>query len=261
MEQSYVRVLGSADWLQSRRNDHSCYTVNDRILVDACSNVVQNLLEQDVDPVSVSTLCFTHMHADHYMGLAPLLLYWRVRKGSFGEMTIVGPKATVRAGFERALNFVFHDSRDLRAEVREMPAIVEIDRAGRHELPGWDIEAIASDHAVPGLCYRITDHATGHCVGFSGDTLYRPEFGPFFKDVDMLVHEVSFGTTPCTEENNGRCRHSSSYDAARVCRESGAKRLLCTHTTLAKRESALALARSLVDVPTEWAMPYNTFPF
>lgn len=37
------------------------------------------------------------MHCDHYMGLAPLLHYWRVcRDRDLGELTIVGPKATVR---------------------------------------------------------------------------------------------------------------------------------------------------------------------
>lgn len=261
MKQPFVRVLGSADWLQTRRNDHSSYTVNDRIMVDACSGIVQNLLEQEVDPIELSTICFTHMHADHYMGLAPLLLYWRVRKGSFGEMTIIGPKATVRAGFERAVNFVFHDSRDFRAEVRELPTIVEIGGSGSYETGDFRIEAIDADHAVPALCYRLTDKKTGRCVGFSGDTRYLPGFGEFFRDVDMLVHEVSFGSTECTEENNGLCRHSSSFDAARVCRESGAKKLLCSHTTLTRREDALRVAKEHVNVPVEWAMPYNCFEF
>ena len=260
MSKPYIRVLGSADWHQTRRNDHSCYTVGDRILVDACSNVVQNLLEQEVDPVEVSTICFTHLHADHYMGLAPLLLYWRVRKSSFGEMTIVGPKATVRAAFERALNFVFYDSRDLSAEVKEMPKIIEIDGAGDYEIPGYRIEAIDADHAVPALCYRFTHMETGLSAGFTGDTRYLPVFGDFFRNVDWLVHEVSFGASPLGPSNES-CRHSSVWEAIQVCNESNARRLMLTHTYEPKREAALAEARRQLTVPVEWAMPYHTFDF
>ena len=260
MSKPFIRVLGSADWHQTKRNDHSCYTVSDKILVDACSNVVQNLLEQDVDPVEVSTICFTHLHADHDRGLAPLLLYWRVRKGSFGEMTIIGPKATVRAAFERALNYVFYDSRDLSAEVKEMPTIIEIDGEGSYEIPGFQIGAIDADHAVPALCYRFTHQETGLSAGFTGDTRYLPQFGAFFRKVDWLVHEVSFGASPLGPSNE-LCRHSSVYEAVQVCREADARRLMLTHTYEPKREAALEEARKRVNVPVEWAMPYHTFDF
>lgn len=260
MNTPFVRVLGSADWHQTKRNDHSCYTVCDRILVDACSNVVQNLLEQDVDPIDVSTICFTHMHADHYMGLAPLLLYWRVRKASFGELTIVGPKATVRAGFERAVNFVFHDSRDFRAEVAELPTIIEIEGEGFFDHPEFRIEAIDADHAVPGLCYRMQHRESGRTVCFTGDTRYRSCFGDFFKDADMLLHECSFGAGELPE-SNALCRHSNVDDAVRVCGEANVRSLLLTHTYEPNRESALAQARKRMGIPVDWAMPYHTFPF
>lgn len=260
MSLPFVRVLGSADWHQTRRNDHSCYTVNDQILVDACSNVVQNLLEQDVDPVSLTTICFTHMHADHYMGLAPLLLYWRVRKGSFGDMTIIGPRATVRAGFERAVNYVFHDSSDFCAEVKELPTIIELEGEGNHAHPDFCIDAIDSDHAVPGLCYRFTHTPSGHSVGFTGDTYYREAFGDFFRDVNLLVHEVSYGVGPLPA-GNSRSRHSCVNEAVQVSCESGAKALLLTHAYEPKRESALATAKERLTIPVQWAMPYQTFTF
>lgn len=258
MNQPFVRVLGSADWQQTKRNDHSCYTVSDKILVDACSNVVQNLMEQDVDPVSVTTICFTHMHADHYMGLAPLLLYWRVRKASLGELTIVGPKASVRAGFERALSFVFHDSRDIHAEIAEMPTIIEIEGCDSYDLPDFRIDAIDADHAVPGLCYRFTHKASGRSVGFTGDTRFQDRFASFFKDVDLMVHEVSFGAEGLTEFNE-ICRHCSVYEAVQTAEVSGAHSLLLTHTYEPKRAAALAEARKRLTIPVEWAMPYHCF--
>ena len=40
MKQSFIRVLGSADWHQTAYNDHSCYTICDKILIDACPSVI-----------------------------------------------------------------------------------------------------------------------------------------------------------------------------------------------------------------------------
>lgn len=61
MESNYIRVLGSADWHQTKYNDHSCYTIDDQILIDACPSVVTHLLEHGVDPINIPVSCFTHL--------------------------------------------------------------------------------------------------------------------------------------------------------------------------------------------------------
>lgn len=258
MTQPFVRVLGSADWHPTKNNDHSCYTLCDKILIDACPSAMMALLNQDVDPIQVSTICFTHLHADHYMGLPALLLHWRVRTSSLGGLTIVGPKATVRAAVERAMHFVFHDSRDVCAEIAEFPNIVELEGDSVYETEEFRIAAMDSDHAVPGLCYSITHKASGKTVGFTGDTRYLPAFGTFFKDADLLLHECSFGGGPLPE-GNAVCRHASAQEAVQVCKEANVKRLLLTHTHEPKRKSALTVAKAGLDIPVEWAIPYQTF--
>lgn len=258
MSQPFVRILGSADWHPTKNNDHSCYTLCDKILIDACPSAMMALLNQDVDPIQVSTICFTHMHADHYMGLPALLLHWRVRTNSLGGLTIVGPKPTVRAAVERALNYVFHDSRDMHAEIAELPKIVELEGDSVYETEEFRIAAMDSDHAVPGLCYHITHKASGKSVGFTGDTRYIPSFGPFFKDADLLLHECSFGAGPLPE-GNIVCRHASAQEAVQVCNEAGVKKLLLTHTFEPNREAAMAYAKEHLCIPVEWAVPYKTF--
>lgn len=262
MDQSFVRVLGSADWHQTKHNDHSCYTVSDRLLIDACPGVVTHLLDHDVDPIDIPCVCFTHMHADHFMGLAPLLHYWRVCKDrDLSGLSIVGPKATVREAVQKTLEFVFHDEAGIAACITAMPTIIELEGEMETQMPGFSIRAMDADHAVPGLCYRIRDERTGHTVGFTGDTAYRPAFGAFFSGVDMLLHEASFGAGPVDEAANAHCRHASAQEAVRVCREAGVSRLLLTHAYEPKREAAVAEARRQLDIPVDWALPYNTFPF
>lgn len=259
MDKTYVRVLGSADWLPTKNNDHSCYTLCDKLLIDACPSAMMALLNQDVDPISINTICFTHMHADHYMGLPALLLHWRVRTSSLGGLTIMGPKATVRAGVERAMNFVFHDSRNIGDEIAEMPHIIEIEGDGIFETEDFVIHAMDSDHAVPGLCYNITHKASGKKIGFTGDTRYMPEFETFFSDADMLLHECSFGSGPVDPVVNAGCRHSSAREAVEVCKKANVKKLLLTHAYEPKRGAALEYAKENLEIPVEWAVPYKKF--
>lgn len=262
MKMPYVRVLGSADWHQTKHNDHSCYTVNDDILIDACPGVVTHLLDHDVDPVHVHYLCFTHLHADHYMGLPPLLHYLRVcRDRDLSGLTIIGPRATVRDAVERSLAFVFFDAPSLADCVTRMTEIIELEGDQEIELTNYRLRAMNSDHAVPGLCYRIEDEKAGGAVGFTGDTRYKKAFGGFFADVDLLAHEASFGAGPVDEAVNARCRHASAQEAVRVCREAGVGHLLLTHAYEPKRQGALDLARSQLDIPVDWAQPYEVYPF
>ena len=260
MYSNYLRVLGSADWHQTAFNDHSCYTINDKILIDACPSVVTHLQEHGADPIDIPVICFTHMHCDHIMGLPPILHYWYVCKNkNLGELTIIGPKATIHKKVKQALSFMFGSDEEIQASIREMPQIIEMEGNMAMDLPGFRVMTINSHHAVPGICYRIQDLNSGKTVGFTGDTAYIPEFGMFFKETDLLLHEVSYGAGPVKPGNPGG--HSSAEEAVRVCREADVKRLLLTHTYEPNRDGALAAVRRNLSIPVEWAVPHQVYPF
>ncbi len=257
----FLRVLGSADWLPTQDNDGSCYSVGDELLIDTGWSAAVNMINHGMDPLQMKTICFTHMHADHYMALPQFLLYWRIKERSLEGLTIVGPAPTIRAAFERAFTYVFHDSHDVTKEVLGLPRIVALHDGDIFETGDYTMTVCDSLHAVPGLCYRIQHRPTGHTIGFSGDTNYRPEYGLFFKDCDLLVHESSFGPGPMDPEANRICKHSSAQEAARVAREANVKRLLLTHSLVDRRETSVAAAQAQLSIPVGWAEPYRVFPF
>lgn len=260
MNEPFVRVLGSADWHQTAHNDHSCYTVSDRILIDACPSVVTQLQEAGVDPLDVHLVLVTHMHCDHYMGLAPLMHYWRVcRQTDLSGLTIAGPRETVQDYVDFTLRFVFRDKLD--ACVTRMPRILPLDGGDTLHHAGYAVHVHEADHAVPARSYRLVHEESGRSVGFTGDTRYQQSLPGFFRDVDLLLHEVSLGAGPVDPVHNAGCRHSSAQEAVRVCRESGARRLLLTHCYEGKRQTALDEARRLLDRSVDWAMPGSVFPF
>lgn len=258
-EQPFVHVLGSADWLPTPDNDGSCYTLDDRILIDTGWSAVVNMINRGMEPLEMDTVLFTHMHADHYMALPQILLYWRIRRNSLRELTIIGPQQSVQASFERAYTYVFLDSKDAKPEVLGMPRVIPLKDGDMLALKDYDLAVCASDHAAPGLCYRMTHRATGHAIGFSGDTAYRPEYGAFYQGCDLLVHEASAGDHEIKPPNPSR--HSNGADAARVAKEAGVKSLLLTHAPPANREGGLRLAREALDIPVAWATPGRRYYF
>ena len=258
---STLRVLGSADWHVTAHNDNSCYLLGDCALIDACSSGILQMLNAGIDPLNVNTIFFTHLHADHCLGLAPILHYWQVRMagehhaGDFSGLTIVGHRAMLRRAVELALQIVLDQPKDLDQAVAKMPKLVELEGECAYEHPRYHVDVMNSDHAVPGLCYRFTDRETGSTVGLTGDTKYRSEFGKFFDHVDLFVHEASFGAGPVPPIADTTCRHSSAIEASRVATEAQVGHLLLTHTYEPKRAAALEEARKRLTIPVDWAMP------
>lgn len=264
---STLRILGSADWHVTAHNDNSCYLIDDCALIDACSTSIMQMLNAGIDPLNVNTIFFTHLHADHCLGLAPFLHYWMVRMagekrmGDFSDLTIVGHRAMLRRAVELALNIVMDQPQSLEQAVVKMPKLVELEGECVYEHPRFHVEVMNSDHAVPGLCYRFTNRENGKVIGFTGDTKYRSEFGKFFANADALVHEASFGAGPVPPIADTTCRHSSAIEAARVATEANVRRLILTHTYEPKRAGAIEEAKKRLTIPVEWAMPETVIEY
>ncbi len=250
---AFVRILGASDATASVGCDHTSFTVGDRILVDVCPTATLSLMSAGVDPTTLEAICFTHLHSDHCMGLAPLLENIWFKKRSLAHLKIYGPAATLRRVYE-AVQAFFAACDSHGARLGPEPELIELEGHGLFELCGYTVSIMDSLHAVPGLCYTFTDQATGKRIGATGDTCYLPAFADFFRDADLLLHECSYGAGPLPE-GNVRNRHSSAREAVRVAEEAGAKQLLLIHCREQWRADALAYAREHASVPVEWATP------
>ena len=72
--------------------DTASLIVNGHILVDKGWHVVRNLLRSNVKPENITHIFFTHMHQDHYLGLAAFLFYLMNGFHTFGNLKIYGPE-------------------------------------------------------------------------------------------------------------------------------------------------------------------------
>ena len=208
---------------------------------------------------------FTHMHADHLLGLPGLLrtMGLQGREETMrlycarGERTIVD--ATVHLGVERV---------PFPVEIRELEpgeaverdgydivpfrtrhgrhslgyALVEHDRLGRFdpdrarelgvpEGPLWGRlhrgETVEVDGRTVDPDAVVGPERPGRRVVYTGDTRPQETTVEHARDADLLIHEATFA-----EEEADRAReteHSTAREAASIARDAGARRLALTH--------------------------------
>jgi len=169
---------------------------DDRLLVDCGSGVLHTLARSDAGYEGVDTVLLSHHHLDHVSDLLPLLkARWLAGEES---LTVVGPEGT------EALVADLLDVHDyLRGRVDL--TLREVD-AGGFEVAGFNVDAIETEHSMPGLAYRFggggggggggeeneeNEDASGDLV-FSADTEAFAGMAEFADGASVLVHDCSF---------------------------------------------------------------------
>lgn len=230
---------------------------------------------------SLEDIFFTHMHADHLLGVIGLIRTMALQ-GRVEPLRLWGPRGASRVlrkveslGFERATFSV---------------EILEIEFGQRLERNGYAILGFAVDHGgAPSLGFalieperkgrfnpalardlgipegplwgkihrgepvtlddgRVVDPSTlvgptrpGRTVVITGDTRPCAATIDASRDADLLVHEATFGDEEA--ERAVETGHSTAREAANVARESGVRRLLLTHFSARYSRDASDLER------------------
>ena len=216
---------------------------------------------------SLQDIFFTHMHADHLLGVIGLIRTMALQ-GRTESLRLWGPKGTARVlkrveglGFERATFPV---------------EILELDDGQRIERTGYAIRAFAVDHrgamsigfaiveeerkgrfnpdkaralGIPegpqwgrlhrGLSVTLDDGRTvesselvgakrsGRTVVITGDTRPCAATIEASRGADLLIHEATFGDEEA--QRAIETGHSTAREAAQVACEAGVRRLVLTH--------------------------------
>ena len=220
--------------------DTASLLVDKKIVVDTGWFLLRNLLRANVQPGDVRALFFTHMHQDHYLGLAQFLFYLMNGGVGFGGLKIYGPEgvedvvaqALTSGGYEK---YYTHFPRP-QVHVMQEDEVVCVE--------GVEVRCIHSHHAIEGRSYRFTDTATGGSFAYSGDTAPYDAFGEFARGCSVVIHEASFDVRE-TPQDNPYC-HSSCMDAARMAVLAGAKTLYMVHASEKTREATEKKAAQII---------------
>ena len=165
------------------------------VLVDTGTGCVRRMVEIGQDTAELDYIFLTHMHSDHTIDLAHVLLtgWIRYRKRPF---TVVGPART-RDFVERLVHAFEEDIRIRRLHDRVGEdvmnvRVVEVDHGDRVEGNGWRATALEVEHGYvkPALGFVFEDDNSKLVV--SGDTAVSDAIVEAAASSNMLLHELMY---------------------------------------------------------------------
>lgn len=235
-------------------------------LFDCGEGTQHQLLRSELNISQVTRIFITHMHGDHMLGLMGLLATCGMTAHTRG-IDIYGPRPLADYVREVSRRTQFQTNYPLTVQEVSEGLVFEDEEYAvtcmplKHRLPAFgyrveekdrpghfDVERARGEGIPPGPLYgklkrgeRVTlpDGRTfdgadfcgpdlkGRSVVYCTDTTYCPAAVELARDVDLLIHEATFAEAD--EELAIRSTHSTAAMAARVAKESGARRLVLTH--------------------------------
>ena len=210
-----IRFLGNWSSHIKAGVRNSSILIDDKIIFDFGPHSLESLLEMNVDPTKIEWVLISHMHLDHYAGLAELLWYRGSRKIK-DPLLIIGP-AGIESNTESLLR-IFNTPQDDHYEIN-----VDYIERRKNDF----MEVFNGNHTIPDNVYRL-DYK-GRILTYTGDTAYSEEVVKASETADILFHEMTYLDTEAGLAEHWK--HSTYSSALRTFRESASKKLVPIHLT------------------------------
>ena len=210
-----VRFLGSASSVPNVGNDCPCFLVNDKYLVDCGYSVLTALRNGNCDLSRIEYIIFTHMHHDHYIGVAGLLFFMlQSEQKKISDLTILGPENMPEV-MEGVYSFLMLDQ---FFEGAGRPRLITLKAGETFETEDAIFKTGECSHPVPANCYRMESKLDGKILAFTGDTAFKADMADLFKNADAVIHDCTLGASVLTDDPKKRaCGHSSLPEAIKLC--------------------------------------------
>jgi ribonuclease Z len=255
----------------------------DSLLFD-CGEGTQRQMMRYGTGFAVHDIFFTHLHADHFLGVIGLLR----------TMGLQGREETMRLWSPEGGAGILHDAVNLGLErVPFAVDIVELQAGEKVERDGYDIVAYRTQHGPRALGYALVEHTRlgrfnpdrarelgvpegplfgrlhrgqdvevdgrlvtaaelvgesrpGRRVVYTGDTRPSRETQEIARNADLLIHDGTF-----THDEAGRARetqHATAREAAELAVRAGVLKLALTHISARYADDPRPLEREARDV-------------
>ena len=248
-----VTLLGTGTPTPLVRRAGSCTLVTfgqEALLFDCGPGSARRLVEKGMSPRVITGLFLTHLHYDHCMDYAYLVLSrWDQGVGEIPELEVCGPAPLARmtdllfsedgvfgpdlAGRTRhpGSEFVYEMRGGVLPRARPAPNVTELADGEGVEHEGWTVKAVRAVHCQPqlaSLAYRL-DTPEGSVV-ITGDTAPADGITRLSEGADVLIHMCHLLNGVVTDPRITDCC-SGHLDAARTAHDAGVKTLVLVHMT------------------------------
>jgi len=217
-----ITFLGTAGSYMTENKSFPSILINNDLLLDCGEGCTQKLLQLK-SITTITTICLSHLHGDHFSGLFSLLWYYWLNNRT-ADLTIIGPpqtKATTEkiftllnapGGFE-VFNFKLY--------FNELSDINDI-----QEIKGdYNIKCAKMEHAILSFAYRVEKN--NKIVCYSGDTKPTQQLVELAEKSDVFICESTFPDKydKLADEHG----HSTPSDVAKMARDAKCQKLILVH--------------------------------
>ena len=185
-----VRFVGSGDAFGSGGRAQTCMHLAGRdqvMLVDCGVTSLVALKSQGLDPNAIGAVAVSHLHGDHFGGLAFLILDGQFSHRS-APLLVAGPPG-IGARLAAAMETLFPGSaaarRRFRVDVAELATDGTPAEVGAATVRGWEVEHACG---APPLALRV--ELDGVTFAYSGDTAWTPALAEAARGADLFAAEA-----------------------------------------------------------------------
>jgi ribonuclease Z len=232
--------LGTSAALASAARDNTSLVVEASgvaVLVDCGGSTVHRLRRCGIDPLALTHVVVTHLHADHAFGL-PSVVAQLAQLRRRAPLPVVCRPEHVEALRTLLTVFRLWDRPD-RYAVQLAPIELSVG-APAFTTGGLAVSTAPNEHGpMPNFAVRVDAAGSGAFI-YSSDTRPSEAVVRLARGADLLVHEATFAERD--RPAGGPSPHSSAAEAGQVAARAGVRRLILTHVGAPYHDDVTALA-------------------
>jgi ribonuclease Z len=263
-----IVFLGTGGTYPSKTRNVSSVAVQigpDVVMFDCGEGTQRQLMHSPISFMRIRAIFVTHLHADHFLGLAGLVQSMSLNGRTEG-LSVLGPRGTVETVSAMLALGYFKSQFEVEAS--------DLDPGDRVDFDSFAVKAAEASHTIPCLAYAVEERARpgkfdldrarsmgipqgpmfrtlqggssvildgkeiapedvmgeerpGRKVVYSGDTRPCESVATLASGADVLVHDSTLDSTH--SRLAAEFGHSTAAEAAMLAKESGVRMLYLVH--------------------------------
>ncbi len=250
----YLTILGSGAALPTGRRHCSAQMLNIggfKMLLDCAEGTQDRIRQNHIKLQSISTIIISHLHGDHFFGLAGLLSTMHLC-GRTEPITVVAPlgaREVIETTFRLTGNHI-----DYQLDWVEMDFTEGEQRV--FENRRCTVDAFPIMHSVPTYGFRIGERLEVKeewsadaplTYAYCCDTCYLEEIVPHVAGANLLCLECTFANE--LAELAEQRFHLTAGQAGQLARKAVVKQLLLSHISARYKEPEILLQQAMAEHP------------